>query len=218
MKVQEALRRRPFKNLAGVAAIAALAAALTTAAVSVNAAPWWDTYLQALSATFVDICATLFIVDILLDRQTSRLSATLRQNNEIAALDALTRLGGLLRTGIPRGFETIDLHQLQWLERHLARVRTLCDGIAPGSDDPGLQDSLNNFRIAEFAWTQAFAALEYRVLRLAKADDQSRALADLTTQSESLRKRSVDLVCALSERLPHDAIVPGYSFTNGSSE
>jgi hypothetical protein len=218
MKAQEVLGRRPFKNLPGVVAIAALAAALTAAAVSANAGSWWDTYLQGLSVTFVDVCATVFIVDVLLNRQTARLSARLRQNNEIVVLDALKGVSALLQNGTPQGFETIDLHQLQWLEKHLTRVRSLCDGIAPGSDDPELQLSVNEFRIAEFAWTQAFAALEHGVLRAAKADDQTRALADLAAESGRLRKRSTDLICALSERLPHDAILPGHSIMNGSSE
>jgi hypothetical protein len=218
MKTQEVLGRRPFKNLAGVAAISALAIAVTTAIVSASARPWWDTYLQGLSVTFVDVCATVFIVDVLLNRQTARLSATLRQNNEIAALAALRNFVGLLRNAIPQSWQAIDVHQLQWLGRHLSRVRTLCDGIAPGSDDPPLQISVDEFRIAELAWSQAFEYLEYRILRAATADEQTTALTDLTTKSERLREISISLICALSERLLDPAIIPGMSITNGTAE
>jgi hypothetical protein len=218
MKTQEVLGQGPFKNLASVVAISALAVSLTTAIVSARAGPWWDTYLQGLSVTFVDVCATVFIVDVLLNRQTARFSATLRQNNEIAALAALRNFVGLLRNGIPQSWETIDLHQLQWLGRHLSRVRTLCDGIAPGLDDPPLQIIVDEFRIAELAWSQAFEALEYRILRAAKADEQTIALADLTKKSKRLRELSVSLIRALSTRLPDPAKVPGMSIPNGSSE
>ena len=196
--------RRYFTSAVSRTALVSFVLALASAWISVAADQWWKAYLQNLSTTFVGIAATVWIINFLLERQANRLSAELRAPSEQAALHLVRNFIKRVPLWLPKvsAPETMHRHQLEWIQNHLDRLRTLCDVIAPGPSDTELQNTVARFRLRQLAWSESLETLDNLIRMTAPDGDRASAYAVLRQRTDELIESARTLDDALSIRHP----------------
>lgn len=144
-------------------------------------AAWWTTYLQNLSTGLIGIAATVWLVNFLSEFQRQRSSSELRASNEIAAFLALQRFIERLPHWLPpvKVPDNVHLFPLQWLQNQIENIGNRCDAVTPGTDDPDLQTSLDDFRLRRYECTDALTYLLQLIQMPAPAEDRALACEKL---------------------------------------
>jgi hypothetical protein len=203
--------RRYFTSAVSLTALVSFILALVAAWISTGADDWWKPYLQNLSTTFVGIAATVWIINFLLERQANRLSAQLRAPSEQAAMHLVRHFIKRVPLWLPAvsAPDSIHRHQLEWIQNHLDRLRTLCDVISPGPSDAELQDAVTGFRLRQLAWSESMETLDDLIRMTAPAGDRASAFDALKERTNHLIESARALDDTLSNRHPQAGAILG---------
>jgi len=172
---------------------------------------WWTAYLQSLSTGLIGIAATVWLVNFLLELQSHRLSLELRASTEIAALFSLQHFIRRLPQWLPQVEAPDGMHwpQLEWMHNQIDHIRTHCDAIIPGTNDPELQTSLTDFKLRQLEWSDALVSLAHLIHMTAPARDRAPAYALLRRHTDRLLESARSLTGALSDRHEHQKLILG---------